>query len=213
MSSRNFIVVLAGALLVAVGCGLHPGEAWNRSDTGGPIGSAGGGATTSGDDVTDQSQGLCPTSSPLLAARHPAGDICTSPSDCVSTCCDCGTGSQSWLAASCVAGRCADSVTSCGRTTARYCGNGGVIVVPVPVSGQCTSGSTACDACINAKCCAESLACRGNASCVGLESCDANCAANATCRDLCYETHAAGAQTLQSLDTCVATACGAVCEP
>src|SRR4051794_8500229 len=106
MSSPNVIVVTAGALLVAVGCGLHPGEAWNRTDgdTGGGFVPSGGGTTSSGNDVTDQSQGLCPTSSPLLSASHAAGDVCTSPSDCVSTCCDCGTGSESWLAASCVAG-------------------------------------------------------------------------------------------------------------
>lgn len=220
MSTPRFIAVTVGAaLLLANGCGLHPGEAWNRSDgeyaSGGAIGS--GSSSTAGNDATDQSaQGLCPATSSLLAGSHAAGDVCTVPADCVSTCCDCGTGSQSWLAASCVAGRCVDSVSSCSRTNAKYCGGGGgVIVAPVPSGGQCGRGTatTACDACVDRSCCAESFACSTNEECAALEGCDASCAGDRDCREACYETRAGGTLLLQALDTCVANACGGACEP
>ena len=212
------LIVTAGAgALLGSGCGLHPGEAWNRSDgevTGGAF-AAGPVSSSSGDDATDQSlQGLCPATSSRLTGVRAAGDPCSVPGDCASTCCDCGTGSQSWLAASCVAGRCVDSVTSCSRTRARYCG-AGVILGPVPTGGQCGSAtaSTVCEACIDASCCAESLACSENTSCVALETCDASCVGDPDCRVHCYATSAGGALTLQALDSCVASACGAACQP
>ena len=222
MSAPRLIAVATGAvLLLGGGCGLHPGEAWNRTDGeyagGGAIGGGASTTTAGGDDATEQSaQGLCPASSTLLAGRHAAGDVCAVPADCVSTCCDCGTGSQSWLAASCVAGRCVDSLTSCNRTNARYCGGGsGVIVAPGAASGPCGRGpaTTVCETCIDTSCCAESRACSTNAACSALESCDASCAGDQDCRERCYESGAGGALALQSLDTCVARACGAACEP
>ena len=51
-------------------------------------------------------------SSTVLAGTKSAGDACALPTECASTCCDCGTGSASWLAASCVSGTCVDSLTS-----------------------------------------------------------------------------------------------------
>ncbi len=221
MNTPRFIAVTAGAvLLLGNGCGLHPGEAWNRTDgeyaSGGAIGGGSSSSTTAGDDAADQSpQGMCPATSSLLAGTRAAGDVCTVPANCVSTCCDCGTGSQSWLSASCVAGRCVDSVTSCSRTNARYCGGGAVIIAPVGTGGQCGNGpaATVCDACVDKSCCAESLACSANASCLALESCDASCLGDQDCRERCYEASPGGALVLQALDTCVANACGAACEP
>ena len=221
MRTPGFIAVTIGAaLLLAVGCGLSPGEPWNRTDgvyASGGGAMAGGTSSSTSNDATDQSaQRLCPATSSLLAGRRAAGDLCTVPADCVSTCCDCGTGSQSWLAASCVAGRCVDSLTSCNRTSARYCGGGsGVIVAPLPAGGQCGRGAatTACETCIDASCCAESLACSANAACSALETCDASCAGDPDCRDRCYDVGSGGALALQALDTCVASACGAACEP
>ncbi|MDB4946953.1 MAG: hypothetical protein JWP97_6487 [Labilithrix sp.] len=216
MHSPSFIAAAACAVALVAGCTLHPGEAWNRTD--GEAGPAGAGsAVDTGADATDQSpEGLCPATSPLLAGRAAAGEVCSVAADCVSTCCDCGTGSQSWLAASCVAGRCEDSLTSCSRTNARYCtGGGGGVIVVAPPGGQCGGGAatTGCEACVSTSCCAESLACSQDPACAALEVCDGSCAGEAECRERCYETSGGGALALQSLDACVARACGAACEP
>jgi hypothetical protein len=208
----------AVALVLAGGCGLDPGGAWNRTESGGgPIGSGAvpGASSSSGADATDQQQGLCPMSSTVLAGTKSAGDACTVPAECASTCCDCGTGTASWLSASCVAGKCVDSLTSCDRTRSRYCGGGAVVVTPPSSTAQCgnRSGTSTCDVCINANCCSAQLACDANTSCSALVSCDAACLADADCRQRCYTTHSAGTADLNTLDGCVAAACGAACEP
>jgi hypothetical protein len=203
------------ALVLAAGCGLDPGGAWNRSDNGGVIGSASASGASSSADATDQQQGLCPMSSTVLAGAKRAGDACALPAECASTCCDCGTGSASWLAASCVSGRCVDSVTSCTRTRSRFCGGGAVIFTPSSPSARCgnRTGTSTCDVCINTNCCAAQLTCDATPSCGALANCDASCGANADCRQRCYSTHPAGTAALDSLDGCVATACGSTCEP
>ena len=123
-------------------------------------------------------------------------------------------GSASWLAASCVAGKCADSVTSCGRTRSRYCAGGAVIVTPSPAA-QCgnRTGTSTCDVCINTNCCAARLACDAKQSCRALASCDATCGANTDCRQRCYSTYSSGTADLNTLNGCVAPACGAGCKP
>ena len=203
-----------GALVLAAGCGIDPGGAWNRSDNGGAIGSGTASGVSSSEDATDQQHGLCPMTSTVLAGTKSAGAACSLPTECASTCCDCGTGSASWLAASCVSGTCVDSLTSCDRTRSRYCGGGAVIIAPSPPA-QCgnRTGTSTCDVCINASCCAARLACDANPSCGALVSCDATCVANADCRQRCYTTHSAGTADLDSLDACAAAACGAACEP
>jgi hypothetical protein len=216
MGTPRSLVAIAVAALLAAACGLHPGEAWNRTDgQAGGVGTGGATVAATNEDATDQSaQGLCPSSSSRLAGTHAAGDPCSSPNDCVSTCCDCGTGSASWLAASCVAGRCVESLTSCSRTQAQFCGGGGGTIIVAPGGQSCSAGGgTPCESCIAASCCAASLACDANAACVALESCDATCSGDAACRARCYETNAGGAPDLQALDACVASACGAACEP
>jgi hypothetical protein len=209
MSRLRVLVVFA----LAAGCGLDPGGAWNRTENAGPIGSGAASGTSSSEDETDQQQGLCPTASTVLTGTKSAGDACALPAECASTCCDCGTGSASWSAASCVSGKCVDSLSSCDRTRSRYCG-GGAVVTPSPTT-QCGNrrGTSTCDVCINANCCSLQLACDANPSCSALVSCDATCAANADCRQRCYSTHSAGTADLTSLDACVASACGAACEP
>jgi hypothetical protein len=203
---------IAGAVVLAAGCGLDPGGAWNRSENAGPIGS--GAASGLSEDATDQQRGLCPMSSTVVAGTKRAGDACTAPTECASTCCDCGAASASWLAASCVAGKCADSVTSCGRTRSRYCSGGAVIVTPSPTA-QCgnRTGTSTCDVCINANCCAARLACDAKQSCRALASCDATCGANADCRQRCYSTYSSATADLNTLNGCVAPACGAACKP
>ncbi len=212
LSASTSAAVLA--LVLAAGCGLDPGGAWNRTENAGPVGSAATSGAT-GEDGTDQQQGLCPTSSTVLAGSKSAGDTCSLPSECAPTCCDCGTGSASWLAASCVSGTCVDSVTSCDRTRSRYCGGGGAVIVTPSPTAQCgnRSGTSTCDVCINTNCCAAQLACDANQSCTALVSCDAACLANADCRQRCYSTHSAGTAALNTLDGCAAEACGAACEP
>lgn len=208
-------VGVAGALVLAAGCGLDPGGAWNRSENAGPIGSGAAAGASPGADATDQQQGLCPMSSTVVAGTKRAGDACAAPTECASTCCDCGTGSASWLAASCVAGTCVDSLTSCDRTRSRYCGGGGTVIVAPSPAAQCGNhtGTSTCDACIAASCCTAQLACDANSSCVALESCDATCGGSSDCRQRCYGTHSAGTADLNTLDGCVAAACGSACEP
>lgn len=203
---------IAVALVLARGCGLDPGGAWNRTENAGPIGSGAVTGASSSADATDQQQGLCPMSSTVFTRTKRAGEACTGPTECAPTCCDCGTGSASWLSASCVSGTCVESLTSCGRTRSRYCGGGTVIITPSPTA-RCGSrtGTSTCDVCINTNCCAAQLACDANPSCGALASCDAACGANADCRQRCYSTHSAGTANLDSLDNCVASACGATC--
>ena len=205
---------IAGAVVLAGGCGLDPGGAWNRTENAGPISSGGTSGASSGADATDQRQGLCPMSSTVVAGTKRAGETCSAPTECAPTCCDCGTGSASWLAASCVSGTCADSVNACARTRSKYCGGGAVIVTP-PTTTQCgnRTGRSTCDVCINSNCCSAQLACDANPSCRSLVSCDATCGSNADCRQRCYSTYSAGTADLNTLDGCVATACGASCEP
>lgn len=209
---------LAGAVAVAVGCGLDPGGTWNRSDTAGTVGTPGSsGGNTSFEDVTDQLQGVCPATSALLQGSKTSGDTCTSPSECVATCCDCPTGSSiGWLSASCVDGRCTGSSASCTRTRDRFCGDAGIGTVLGASSGapQCgtRTSTTACDKCIDANCCAEQLACTANAACNALVTCDAPCTTQ-ECRQRCYASHAAGATDLNTLDACAVAACGAACNP
>lgn len=198
-------------LVLAAGCGLDPGGAWNRTENAGPIGSGTPSSSGSNADATDQRQGLCPMTSSVFTNTKRAGDICTVAGECASTCCNCGAGQASWLAASCVSGRCVDSLTSCGRTRSRYCGGGTVIAPPPTAQCGARAGTSTCDACIVASCCPAQLACDANDSCSALANCDALCAANADCRQRCYDTHSTGAAALASLDRCVAKSCASSC--
>jgi hypothetical protein len=122
---------LAVGFVLAAGCGLDIGGVWNRSDSAGSVGTPTPPTTaTSRDDATDQLQGMCPATSTLLTGSQPSGSACTSPSQCVATCCDCLTGASiGWLSSSCVNAQCAGSSLSCTRTRDQFCGDAGIGVL------------------------------------------------------------------------------------
>lgn len=205
-------LLLAITVSCASGCGLrfgpHPPQDGTDPTTGGYV--AGAGSAGSLDDATDQTNGACGATSLLLAGSVPPGDTCTSPADCQTTCCDCSDG-ESWLASSCVEGRCADSATACARTAnePRYCGGGatGGGGDPTECAGFGSSGIASCDACLRQNCCAAAAACATNASCTGLDECQALCS-DASCTDECVAAYSEGAGILDALDSCMASACG-----
>jgi hypothetical protein len=58
--------------------------------------------------ASSQENGQCPSPAPAkLAGTRGAGASCSTPSDCEPTCCSCGAGARTWLAAVCSAGTCA----------------------------------------------------------------------------------------------------------
>jgi hypothetical protein len=83
---------------------------------------------------TDTSVASCSAAPNWSPANRPAGASCTTSTDCVPVCCDCGEGSTSWLATSCVDGVCADAATACARTAVTWCGPAPVTTVVTPVT-------------------------------------------------------------------------------
>jgi hypothetical protein len=66
---------------------------------------------------TDTEQDLehkwCPSTYTLLTGTAGAGQPCSTFFDCYPTCCFCSSGGHSYGAASCVASKCADYMTTC----------------------------------------------------------------------------------------------------
>ena len=201
------------ALAIAVLLGLTACDrfAHPRYDAPGVDGAArGGGAVASSSDTEGGSDITSPgchgdglSSSRGLAAGAP----CTTANDCSPTCCSCGV--TEWMAASCVAGVCADGVTAGARTGS--CGGSGMPVAPG--GSTCGGGGFAdpqCDACMSASCCLEEAACASDPSCGASESCMGACA-DAACLSAC-EAEYGSSGAAADLDTCLGSFCGAACQ-
>ena len=74
-------------------------------------------APPSGDRVTEQVNGSCPTPSSVLRGTKPTGDVCTEGADCAPICCPCSNGTnREWLAVHCKSGVCVGAPDVCTDT-------------------------------------------------------------------------------------------------
>lgn len=90
------------------------------SDDSGPSGPQADGGTNPNDSVgVEQVSGTCPQSAATLKGDRRTDESCASAMDCSPVCCDCDAApDKKWLAAACVASKCANKEETCKRTTA-----------------------------------------------------------------------------------------------
>lgn len=86
--------------------GSPDGKAPSRGPSGGP-------ANVS--SRAEQENNGCPTSPTVLQGTGGAGKACSTYADCLPSCCDCASGSRSYLAAACIDGKCGDKPDTCYR--------------------------------------------------------------------------------------------------
>lgn len=81
-----------------------------------------------------------------------------------------------------------------------------------PTTGKAcyASGSSGCDACVNAKCCGAINACAANAQCAALYDCLSMCT-DGSCESYCAQQYPSGVSLYQSASQCVRTTCGGSC--
>ncbi len=215
-----FASALASALaatlvLGAAGCTLDLHHKPQQVEGGVPVGSPTSSPSPSpmtNSDGYDQYNGTCPARSTLYGAMHGIGEACATATDCAPSCCPCGTNAKSWLASSCVEGRCVAPTTACQRTAyARpWCAVG---VIPPPPSATCGGNayaSPSCDTCFRSKCCADGAACAATSSCGLLRQCESGCA-DETCMNACASAYPGGTYPLYRLERCLEVQCSVEC--
>jgi len=205
MLGRRVVALACGASLAMGGCGL---DHWSQADERSPTTSSPPSNVTDG---YDQYGGVCPARSPLYGAMRAPGEACATATDCAPSCCPCTTSPRSWLASSCIAGRCAAPSDACQRTayTAPWCAVG----VPRPPAGTCGGNAFAsptCDGCFHMKCCADGDACPASGSCGALGRCQSKCADQA-CMDACAAAYPGSGYALDRLYRCLEVQCSAEC--
>lgn len=78
-------------------------------------------------------------------------------------------------------------------------------------SGDST-GNTACDACLDPKCCTSINACNGNPECIAEFDCAKACNGDRECGTQCRQEHPQGDADLQAFIACVQGNCEAACQ-
>jgi len=75
-----------------------------------------------------------------------------------------------------------------------------------------STGSTACDACLDPGCCTSIQACQNNPECLAEWDCAKACGGDRTCGAQCREEHAAGDADLQAFISCFQQKCSGACQ-
>lgn len=79
--------------------------------------------------------------------------------------------------------------------------------------GNLTSGSAACDSCVNQKCCAQAAACSNDAECTAILQCFGTCSpTDNACFTACENKHASAIAKEQAFYGCLGTSCKAQCQ-
>ena len=117
LPTRRSLVVLGLASLLA-SASFRCGSGHRTSDGGGADRVSPGNVSSQG----EQANGTCPTQPRKLLGTSAAQSSCGTFAECAPSCCGCPSGLDSWLAAACIDGRCADRATVCATTlSATWC--------------------------------------------------------------------------------------------
>jgi hypothetical protein len=205
MIARRGVALSLGVVAMVIGCNLDHLPQGNDASPSSPA------PVPTANDAYDQYGGSCPARSPLYGAMRGVGEPCATASDCAPACCPCATTPRSWLASSCIAGKCAAPADACQRTAyaAPWCSIG----APRPPTGACggnSFSSPSCDACFRSRCCADGDACAVSGSCGALGRCESGCTDQA-CVDACAEAYPAGVYPLSRLYRCLEVQCPTEC--
>lgn len=77
--------------------------------------------------------------------------------------------------------------------------------------GNLSSGSAACDTCVNASCCAEAAACSGDAACTNILDCFSSCT-NSACYTTCENANPTGVAKERAFYGCLDSKCASACQ-
>lgn len=103
--------------------------------------------------------------------------------------------------------------TPSGLFGGRPTGGGGANAEGAPSATTRTcvrTGNAGCDACLNASCCDDLVACKDDVGCVAIFECAADCAAEACVRS-CFERTPAGQSRFLRVASCVSGRCEGRC--
>ncbi len=214
-----FVVGCSGSTLSELGGGgLAPGaDAGNETTTSG---------SSSAETGVEQVNGACPSRPKRLDGTAAPGDACTSASDCEPTCCSCDEGTNEWLAAACVEGKCTSASKACSKTKKEQLCEGAPSgptepkpKPPATLDEQCGYlgfvGATArvCEDCWSTTCCAQKKWCADTPECGAYLSCRLNCPGSpsgAACQQ-CRDLYPVGATIIDGMVACLGSSCDAAC--